>query len=247
MGRAKHKLAEPTQKERMMSRTASRMGAMCAIAGSVLLFVGTSLHPMGADPNQAVAAFTEYAADRLWIASHLTQLAGVALMVAALLLLSQQLRGGRATAWAGIAAGGAITSLAVAAVLQAADGIALKFMVDTWAAAPAAQKEGVFYAAFAVRQIEIGLASMASLSMGLTATMYGVALLVDRTYPQWLGGLAIMGGVPTMVAGVMIAYTGFSGLAMAINMPANSLLLIWMLSLGGYMWRHGVRPEEPTA
>jgi hypothetical protein len=49
----------------MASRSASRLGATCAIAGSVLLFIGTYLHPMEADPNQAIAAFAEYAADRL--------------------------------------------------------------------------------------------------------------------------------------------------------------------------------------
>jgi len=212
-----------------------------------LLFVGTYLHPMGADPNQAVAAFTEYAADHLWVASHLTQLAGVSLMVAALLLLAQQLRMGSGTAWAGVAAGGAIASLAVAVALQAVDGIALKLMVDAWTAAPAAQREGVFHAAFAVRQIEIGLASMVSLSMGLTAVMYGEALLVDQTYPKWVGGLALIGGVPTMVAGVVIAYTGFSGLAMAINMPANFLLLVWMLTLGVLMWRRGGVPLDEKA
>jgi hypothetical protein len=58
----------------MVSRLATRMGAVCAIAGSMSLTIGTYLHPMGADPNQAVAAFTEYAANRLWVASHLTQL-----------------------------------------------------------------------------------------------------------------------------------------------------------------------------
>ena len=89
----------------MVSRGASQMGATCAIAGSVLLFIGTYLHPMSADPNQAAAAFAEYAADPLWVASHLTQLAGLALIVAALLLLAQQLRAGSAAAWAGIAAG----------------------------------------------------------------------------------------------------------------------------------------------
>ncbi len=231
----------------MVSRSASQMGATCAFAGSVLLFIGTYLHPMGADPNQAIAAFAEYAADRLWVASHLTQLAGLALIVAALLLLGQQLRAGSAAAWAAIAAGAATVSLAMAVVLQAVDGIALKLMVDAWAAAPAAQKEGIFHAAFAVRQIEIGLASMASLSLGLTATLYGVALLADRTHPTWLGGLAVIGGVPTMIAGVVIAYTGFSALAMAINMPANALLLVWMLVLGGCMWRSGARPGEPAA
>src|SRR5207244_8932666 len=116
-------------REIMGFRSASRIGATCAITGSVLLFVGTYLHPMGADPNQAVAAFTEYAADHLWVASHLTQLAGVSLMVAALLLLAQQLRMGSGRAGAGVAAGGAIARLALAVALQAVDGMALKLMV----------------------------------------------------------------------------------------------------------------------
>src|SRR5712692_5317788 len=140
----------------------SRIGATCAVLGSVLLLVGTFLHPTGADPNDAVAAFAEYAADRLWVASHLVQLAGVALMVAALLLLAHQLAAASGAAWCRLAAGEAIASLAVATALQAVDGIALKAMVDAWAVAPAAQKELAFQAAFAVRQVEIGLASMAS-------------------------------------------------------------------------------------
>ena len=159
-------------------------------------------------------------------------------MVAALLFLAEHLET-RSSSLTRIAAAGAIASLALAAALQAVDGIALKNMVDAWAAAPASQKEGIFHAAFAVRQIEIGLASMLSLAWGLTTTMYGVALLGDERYPKWFAGVAIVGGVPTMVAGVVMAYTGFSGLAMAINMPANLLLLLWMLALGGLMWRRG--------
>jgi hypothetical protein len=108
-----------------------------------LLLIGTYLHPMGADPNEAVAAFTEYAADHLWVASHLTQLAGVALMAAALLFLAQQLVTENGIGWARVAAGGVTVNLAVATVLQAVDGVALKIMVDVWACS-AAQKEGSF-------------------------------------------------------------------------------------------------------
>jgi hypothetical protein len=74
-----------------------------------------------------------------------------------------------------VAAGGAIASLAVTTVLQGVDGIALKVMVDAWAVAPAAQKEIAFHAAFAVRQVGIGLATMASLMFGITATVNGLA------------------------------------------------------------------------
>jgi hypothetical protein len=223
----------------MLSRTENRIGATCAVAGSALLFIGTYLHPMQADPNDPVAAFAEYAADRLWVASHLTQLAGVAVIVAALLLVARHLELRARTTSARLAAAGAVASLAQAAVLQAIDGIALKFMVDAWASAPPSQKETVFHAAFAIRQVEIGLASMLSLSLGLTAMVYGGALFVDGAYPKWVSALAVVGGVPTALSGIVMAYAGFSGLAMAISMPGSLVLLLWLLALGVCMWRCG--------
>lgn len=203
----------------------------------MFLFVGTFLHPSGADPNDPLAAFTEYAADRPWVASHLMQLIGLILMVLALILLSRLMSGGGGASWAYLGAVSAGASLAVAAALQAVDGVALKVMVDRWAAAPAGEKDLLFYAAFGVRQIETGLASMLSLLLGITVTLYSVALLSDRSFPKWLGWLAIVGSIPTAGAGIVMAYTGFSGLAMAINMPANFLLLIWIMVTGGWMWR----------
>ena len=226
----------------MLSRAERRTGAACAVVGSIVLFIGTSLHPMQADPNQPVAAFAEYAADRFWVASHLIQLAGVALIVAALLLIARQLEMRDRTGWARIASGGAVASLAIAAALQAVDGIALKRMVDAWAVAPPAQKDMVFHAAFAVRQVEVGLASMLSPLLGLTATIYGAALLADRTYPRWVNGLALLGGVTTAAAGLVIAYTGFSELSMAVSMPGSSVLLLWMVVLGLCMWRDPATP-----
>lgn len=68
-----------------------KVGAVCATLGSLLLLLGTFLHPMDADPHDSPAAFGEYAANRIWIASHLTQLAGIALMVGALLILAKRL------------------------------------------------------------------------------------------------------------------------------------------------------------
>ena len=86
---------------------------------------------------------------------------------------------------------------------------------------------------------------MLSLLFGLTVTAYGVALLADNAYPKWVGGLALAGGVPIAAAGVVMAYTGFSRLAMAINMAACSIFLVWMLTLGVLMWRRGgVLPDE---
>jgi hypothetical protein len=232
----------------MQHRNASKAGATCAITGAALLLVGTYLHPMEANPNEPVAAFTEYAADDFWVASHLMQLAGVASMMAALLFLATVLEARRGPGIARVAAGGAIASLALAAALQAVDGIALKNMVDAWAAAPALQKGEIFHAAFAVRQIEVGLASMSILSFGLTATLYGVALIGARIYPTWLAALAMASGISMIVSGVVMAYSGFSGLSMAITMPASAVLLAWMFTLGVFMWRQdGVPLDDETS
>ena len=215
----------------------AKVGAIAAITGAILLFIGTFLHPMDADPNNALAAFTEYAADQMWVASHLTQFFGVALIVSGLVTLSRMLTSGNAGGWAQLGLAGSIASLAVAAALQAVDGVALKAMVDAWAVAPEIDKAMLFHAAFGVRQVEAGLASLMGLLFGLTVAIYGVALVVDTNYPQWLGWVGIIGGIATAVASVVIGYTGFSSLAMAINMPASSVLLIWVIIVGIMMWR----------
>jgi hypothetical protein len=215
----------------------NKIGAVCAIVGATLLLAGTWLHPMPPDANNAAQAFAAYAEDRFWVTSHLAQLVGIALALAALVILARQLEIGGATVWARFASAGTIASLALAAALQAVDGIALRAMVENWAAAAAAQKESAFQSAFAVRQLEIGLASVLSLVLGATATLFGVALLDGLKYPRWIGGLAIAGGASTALSGIVMAFSGFSNLEMAINMPASAVIVVWVITLGVLMWR----------
>jgi hypothetical protein len=222
----------------------NRAISIASISGALILLIGTYLHPMDADPNDALAAFTEYAASHIWVVSHLMQLLGVILISTALMLLSRTMADGSAAILAVLGAVGATVSLVTAGALQAVDGVALKAMVDKWASAAATDKAMLFHATYAVRQIEIGLASIASIVSGLTFSIYGLAILADRTYPKWLGLLAILGGIGSAIAGVVIAYTGFSGLDMAIGMPANILLLVWMVALGAYTWRTPTRTSH---
>jgi hypothetical protein len=203
----------------------------------VILFIGTWLHPMSADPNAPLAAFSEYAASSHWVASHMMQLAGVGLISASLVLLARTLSDGYGGSWSLIAMGATVASLAVATALQAVDGVALKGMVDRWAATSGPQKYAAFEAAFGVRQIEVGLAAMASIGYGVAASLIGVAMLIDGRFPRWLGLLPILGGVPTVLAGITIANTGFSDLAMTLNMVSVLLLLSWLILLGIVGWR----------
>src|SRR5207245_5598800 len=116
-------------------RSLARLGGAAALVGTVLLFGATLLHPLGADPNDAPAAFAEYATDRLWVWTHLGQFLGFALLMAGLAAFGSTFASGAAAAWARIGVIGAAATVAVAAALQAVDGVALKAVVERWAAA----------------------------------------------------------------------------------------------------------------
>ena len=107
-----------------MHRGENRFVGVCAIVGSAVLIIGTWLHPVPNDPNDATAAFVEYAADRLWVLSHLLQLAGVTLMVVALLSIPHRSDVSKGIGWRRLADAGAIAAIAISAALQAVDGVA---------------------------------------------------------------------------------------------------------------------------
>jgi len=221
----------------MPSRPLARIGAVSAFAGAAMLFVATLLHPSDADPNDALAAFTEYAADPHWTVSHLGQFFGVLLLGVALVATAEILDGGPRGAAARIGRAGAAASVAVAAALQAVDGIALGRMVQRWAHASGDARLMAFEAAFAVRQVEIGCASFLGLVMGLTVVAIAVAMLGSERFPSWLGAVGIAGGLGSVGGGFAQAFTGFSDLSMTVAMPSAMLLLLWALAVGVVLWR----------
>jgi hypothetical protein len=190
------------------------------------------LHPLDAHPGNAPAAFAEYALDRFWVATHLGQLLGVVLIAGGLVALSWKLRAGRAGVWALLACLATVASVSLAGALQAVDGIALKFMVDRWSASAEGARTAAFEAAFAVRQIEIGLATLMGAFFGLTVLLYGIALVLSPIAPSWLGAFGALAGVATVISSVVQAHTGFSEIAMVTSMPSTLLALLWSICVG---------------
>jgi hypothetical protein len=148
--------------------------------------------------------------------------AGFALLGAALVALAATFEPGRAAAWARIGLAGAVAGVAVAAALQAVDGIALKVTVDRWAAATGDVRAVVYEAALAVRQIEIGLAALLSVTTGLALIAFSFAMLVSMRYPHWVGVIGLLDGLGMAAAGGAQASSGFSALAMTIRLTEMS-------------------------
>lgn len=224
------------------ARPLARLGAVAAFAGAALLAVSTWLHPLGADPADPPAAFAEYAADPHYVWSHLGQFAGFSGLAIGMVAFAATFEPGRAAAWARVGSAGAVAGVAVAAALQAVDGVALKATVDRWAAADGEARQLAFEAAHALRWIEIGLAGFLSLLGGLTLGSFGAAILLSARHPAWLGAMGLLDGLAMAVSGAAQASTGFSGLAMALSMVSSSVFLAWAVLTGASMWRSASRP-----
>ena len=225
----------------------ARLGAVAFFVGAVLLIASTAMHPLDSDPADAPAAFAEYAADPNYVWTHIGQFAGFFGLGMGMVAFSATFEPGRAAAWARIGSAGAVASIAMAAALQAVDGVALKGMVDRWAAATGEARTPAFEAAFALRQIEIGLASFLSVLFGQTLVAFGVAVLQSDCHPVWLGAVGLLNGLGMSAAGAAQASMGFSGLAMTFSMLSNSVFLVWAILVGIRMWMSAVRPSDSKA
>src|SRR3712207_1017333 len=223
--------------EQATRRALARIGGVAALLGAVVFFVSGLLHPAGSDPNDLPAAFSEYVASPDWVGVHLAQLAGVALIAVALLALEATFEPGRAAAWARVGSAGAVASLTLYAANQGVDGVANHVADHRWAAATGEARAPAFQAAFAVRQIEVALTSVFTLSLGCTLLVFGLAMLFSGRYPSWLGAIGMLGGLATAAIGLEQASHGFSGLALDLFMVVGPADLLWVCLTDVLMWR----------
>ena len=134
---------------------------------------------------------------------------------------------------------GALTSAAIAIVLFAIDGIALKDLAVAWLNAPAADMEVAFRVAEAVEAIGEALFSLwIIVFFGITFLLYGLAVALGEGYPRWLGWVAVLAALGSLLVGLAQSFSGLSVLMTDILFPLFSLILtLWLVIIGFLLWR----------
>ena len=94
------------------------------------------------------------------------------------------------------------------AVLQAIDGIALKFAVESWIADPVDDKPVYFMVADGIRWMEYGTNSIFRILQGSVAVIFGVAIAKSMLVSRWIGQMGVIVGAVTTYAGIEVAYAG---------------------------------------
>jgi hypothetical protein len=215
----------------------ARVGAIMLPLAIVVFAVSTAVHPSGELMNNPLI-FRVYAQSDSWVAVHFAQWVGVLLLFGGLVALYYTITA-EPESVAGVLArfgfGAAVLAAASLTMLQAVDGVALKWAVDNWVSAPAGQKDAAFAAAEVARWSEYALQSYANILLGLALVLYGLAMALGTAYPRWLGWVAAGSGVAWIVHGLMVPYVGL------FDSPPRGVALIlmtvWAFGTAYVMWR----------
>jgi len=222
-----------------------KFGALSLVIGTILFIMLSFVHPHQADPNNNAAVFAEYAADTDWIATHVEQFFANFLIVgiAAFAIYQSLVEENEITAnWARLGMITAIVCLAVFAVDQALDAIALKRAVDAWAAAPADTKAVYFGTAESIRWLEYGLNGMYNVLQGLFVLFLSLGMAFSSAYPKWLGWTGVIaGGISRIIVGIATMSTGFSTLVGLVNWIAFLGGTIWVFAAAYFLWKMPVK------
>lgn len=220
----------------------TRIGAVALPLGIILFVVATAIfHPRREDPMDNPAVFMEYAQSDSWVVVHFVQWVAALLLIGGLVSLYYSITtkpgAGAGVARFGLAA--AVLTAGAFTMLQAVDGVALKWAVDAWAGAPASQEVAAFAAAKALRWTEYALQSYSNILLGLTLMLYALAMALGASYPRWLGWFAAGSGVAWIVHGVMVPYVGlFDSIP---RLVAIGLFAVWAFIIAVLMWRNSGR------
>jgi len=230
-----------------LERPMLRMGSIAFLAGLVIIIVSTLFHASSEDLMNNPVVFAVYAESDTWIAAHIGQFAGVMLVFAGgfvalfRLFAHSESSIASALAWFGLVV--AIITATTYAILQAVDGIALKIAVDTWydipsgAASREEQKTIAFRVAEGIRWTEIGINSYFRMLQGMVEIIFGVAIVKSGLLSGWIGAVGVFAGAGTIIAGVSVAYVGFSSVGAPILDVSTVISFAWLAILGIFMWR----------
>ena len=174
------------------------------------------------------------------------QFLGMAVLLSGVVLLTHALgsRSGTLDCLKRLAATSAVVLIALTAVLQAVDGVALKAAADAWLAAPVADQAARLAATEAVRWLEWAVRSYQRTMIGITLILVAAQIVVTMRIPRPIGFVMVLSGFAYIAQGVVVGAEGFSSNGTIPGLLAFVFDLSWMIWLFIVAWQkpHRVRP-----
>jgi hypothetical protein len=231
-------------------QTLLRIGAACAILGAVIsVAAGIGFGNLTTESGTEVVL--RYVSSRpywYWPFVHLGFILGALLWVGALTALASSLTTGTGWALGRLGAAGVIVGATIHIVDSSINGFGVTTLADAWAAAPASDQASLLSVGDTLLWILGGTwASVVSYFHGVPFILFGLAVVLDRSFPTWLGWVGFVGGAGSLASGMMMFLS--VGLVPGRLYIAFALVVsVWMVAMGVLMWRRAgaAQNSEPT-
>jgi hypothetical protein len=210
-----------------------RLGACAAILGVVTQLAAAMVEPERVgDADDAIRVVAQSGA---WTGRWLVHLAGILLIVTALVVVSRTFPDGPAKEWSGVG----LPLLVVAGTLGAAEvlaGAGLKDLADGWAAAGSGSRTPYLAAFEGAWNLTVDLDFGALFVLGLYLATLAAAILASGVYARWLGWASAV-AAPLVFIGIVLELRSPVGTAMVA--VGNLLVFVVLVGLAVAMWREG--------
>ena len=231
-------------REETRERTYLRIGAACAVLGAIVSFAagvgfGNVTNDLG---TEAVLRYVASRPDWYWPSVYLGFILGALLWVYALTALAGSLTRGAGWALGQLGTASVIVGATIHVVDSSISGFGLARLAGAWAAAP--EQAGLLRDGDALLWILGGTwASVLGLFHGLPFVLFGLAVVLDRGYPAWLGWLGFAGGLGSLGCGTAM-FLGLDLIPGWLFIVFALVVSAFMLILGALMWRRAVQIGE---
>lgn len=208
------------------------VGSLFAVAGGVVALVGNLLAPRF-DQSDNVDVYRAVAASDRLAPAGLVLILAFLLTTIGILAIASSLRGGRGNdaAWLGgaaVAAGGA-----VALAQNSLELFGFRQMARVFAGAEGQNQQGAFWATSALDKANSSLFSTWTLLLlGLAPLLISVAMLQTRSFPSWLAGVGIVGGLICAFVAVANLLREDQAALNLVFLVGSLLVTAWLIAAG---------------
>ena len=229
-------------------RSVFRLGGAAAVVGALLGMVGTLIHtvtPIG-DPEGVARVLAE---SEIWVPLHLAIVFGIALMLGGLVAIRHAIREGLADVLARFGLVAAVSGATIGLVLVILDGVAARQLAQAWAASPTAERDVALGLVHVNGTINLALASLFNFVFAAsTFALFGLAVVLSDRFPRWLGWVAVLAGVLSLVAGTIQACVGEpSGASRILTIVGPTVITLWLAWMGVLLLRSAMHPAIRAA
>jgi len=225
-----------------------RMGVVGGMVGAVVALPFVALHPH-LPPGDATGVLKTVLDFGPWLFLHFGLMMVLVLMLGGMAAFSRSIQDDRASAWATAAFVIGLIGTVFAILGQGVDGLGLNVISHVWLNSPEDQKFAAVTAGAGVMGVATGIFILVLFFyFGLTSLMYSLAFGLSEEYPNWLAGIAFLGGTLGFSAALYTYFSDFSDpVYFGLFIPSAVVFLIWVFIASIILWQRELRAPTDGA